>query len=149
MYIHNKNKSLRFCKLSLKNRIPLSAVWFPFAQHKNEPKLCIGYLLQFFFCFLKLLFKWKHISRIGLFIRYIIYIIIYIYIYIYICRLALLCFSPLAEALQVCDVIWYDNVNPHVLLFAAFCACKMNPRKTNVSIFNGSQTLILSNLIQF
>uniref|UniRef100_A0A672RMQ0 Myosin-9 n=1 Tax=Sinocyclocheilus grahami TaxID=75366 RepID=A0A672RMQ0_SINGR len=28
-----------------KNRMPLSAVWFPFAQHKNEPKLCIlGYL---------------------------------------------------------------------------------------------------------
>ncbi len=42
-----------------------------------------------------------------------------------------------------------DYVNPHVLLFAAFCACKMNPRKTNVSIFNGSQTFILSNLIQF
>ncbi len=41
-----------------------------------------------------------------------------------------------------------DHVNPHVLLFAAFCACKMNPQ-TNVSIFNGSQTLILSNLIQF
>ncbi len=64
-------------------------------------------------------------------------------------RLALLCFSPLAEVLQVRDVIWYDHVNPHVLLFAAFCACKMNPRKTNVSIFNGSQTFILSNLIQF
>ncbi len=28
-------------------------------------------------------------------------------------------------------------MNPHVLLFAALCACKMNPRKTNVSIFNG------------
>ncbi len=54
-----------------------------------------------------------------------------------------------AEALQVRDVMWYDHVNPHVQLFAAFSACKMNPRETNVSIFNGSQTLILSNLILF
>ncbi len=44
---------------------------------------------------------------------------------------------------------YLDHVNNHVLLFAAFCTCKMNPWKTNVSIFNGSQTLILSNLIQF
>ncbi len=36
------------------------------------------------------------------------------------------CFSPLAEALQVGDVISMidDHVNPHVL-FAAFCACKI------------------------
>ncbi len=50
--------------------------------------------------------------------------------------------------------VWCDGYddhvnNPHVQLFAAFCACKINPRKTNVSIFNGSQTLVLSNLIQF
>ncbi len=42
----------------------------------------------------------------------------------------------------------YDHVNPHVL-FAAFCACKINPQKTIVGIFNVSQTLILFNLIQF
>ncbi len=42
-----------------------------------------------------------------------------------------------------------DHVNPHVLLFAAFCSCKINPRKIFFSIFNGSQTLILSNLILF
>ncbi len=60
-----------------------------------------------------------------------------------------LSFSPLAEVLQVRDVIWYDQVNPHVLLFAAFCTCEINPRKTDASIFNGSQTLILFNLIQF
>ncbi len=57
----------------------LHAVWFPFVQYKNEPKLCIGYLLQFFFRFLKLLFKWKYIYLIGLFIHkkkniYILYI---------------------------------------------------------------------------
>ncbi len=45
--------------------------------------------------------------------------------------------------------ITHGHVNPRVLLFAAFCACKINPRKTHFSIFNGSQTLILSNLIQF
>ncbi len=33
------------------------------------------------------------------------------------------------------DVILYDHVNPHVLLFAAFCACKMNLRKTNVFVY--------------
>ncbi len=43
------------------------------------------------------------------------------------------------------DMMIDDHMNPHVLLFAAFCACKINPGKTNVSIFNGSQTLILSN----
>ncbi len=58
-------------------------------------------------------------------------------------------FSLLAEVLQVRDVIWYDQVNPHVLLFADFCTCEMNPRKTDASIFYGSQTLILFNLIQF
>ncbi len=47
------------------------------------------------------------------------------------------------------DVICYDQVNPHVLLFAAFYACEINTRKTDVSIFKGSQTLILLNLIQF
>ncbi len=51
------------------------AIWFSFAQHKNKPKLCINYLLRFFFRFFKLLFEWKHISRIELFIHYI-----YIYI---------------------------------------------------------------------
>ncbi len=56
--------------------------------------------------------------------------------------------SLLAEALQVHDVI-YDQVNPHVLLFAAFCTCEINPQKTDASIFNGSQTIILFNLIQF
>ncbi len=61
-------------------------------------------------------------------------------------QLALLCFSPLAEALQVRDVIVDDHVNESS---CSVCACKINPRKTNVSIFNGSQTLILSNLIQF
>ncbi len=55
--------------------------------------------------------------------------------------------SLLAEVL--CDVIWYDQVNPHVLLSAVFCTCEINPRKTDASIFNGSQTLILFNLIQF
>ncbi len=64
-------------------------------------------------------------------------------------HLSELSFSPLAEVLQVRDVIWYDQVNPHVLLFAAFCACEINPRETDASIFNGSQTLILFNLIQF
>ncbi len=44
---------------------------------------------------------------------------------------------------------WYDHVNPRVLLSAVFCTCKINPRKTNVSIFNESQTLSLYNLIQF
>ncbi len=127
VYIHNKNKSLRFCKLSLKKigwRFCL-LLSFRVAQKWTETlhRLLVA---QFFFRFLKLLFKWKYISRIGLFIRYI-----------YIYHLALLCFSPLAEALQVRDVI-YDHVNPHVLLFAAFCACKINPRKTNVSIFNGT-----------
>ncbi len=58
-------------------------------------------------------------------------------------------FSPLAEVLQVRDVIWYDQVNPHVLLFADFYSCEINTRKTDASIFNGSQTLILFNLIQF
>ncbi len=57
-------------------------------------------------------------------------------------------FSPLAEVLQVRDVIWYDQVDP-LLLFADFCTCEINPRKTDASIFNGSQTLILFNLIQF
>ncbi len=56
--------------------------------------------------------------------------------------------SLLAEVLQVCYVIWYDQVDPHVLLFAAFCTCEINPRETD-AIFNGSQTLILFNLIQF
>ncbi len=45
VYIHNKNKYLGFCKISLKNWMWHSAVWFSFAQHKNEPKRCIlGYL---------------------------------------------------------------------------------------------------------
>ncbi len=41
---------------------------------------------------------------------------IYIYIYIYI-------YSPLAEAMQVHDVIamMTMHVNPHILLFADFC----------------------------
>ncbi len=60
-----------------------------------------------------------------------------------------LSFSLLAEVLQVHDVIWYDQVNPHVLLFADFCACEINPRKTDVSIVYQSQTLTLFNLIQF
>ncbi len=60
-----------------------------------------------------------------------------------------LSFSLRAEVLQVCDVIWYDQVNPHVLLFAAFCACEIHHRKTDVSIVYRSQTLILFNLIQF
>ncbi len=51
VYIHNKNKYLRFCKLSLKNRIQLSVIWFPFAQHKNELKLRIGYLYTVFLSF--------------------------------------------------------------------------------------------------
>ncbi len=54
-------------------------------------------------------------------------------------------FAPRSDADALCDS--YDHVNPHVLLFAASCACRINPLKTNVSIFNGSQTLIISNLI--
>ncbi len=57
--------------------------------------------------------------------------------------------SLLAEVLQVRDVIWYDQVDPYVLLSAVFCTCEINPRETDASIFNGSQTLILFNLIQF
>ncbi len=61
-----------------------------------------------------------------------------------------LSFSLLAEVLQVCDMIWYDMIRwILVLLFAAFCACEINPRQTDASIFNGSQTLIIFNLIQF
>ncbi len=52
-----------------------------------------------------------------------------------------LSFSLLAEVLQVRDVIWYDQVNPR--------SCEINPRETDASIFNGSQTLIIFNLIQF
>ncbi len=37
--------------------MPLSADLFPFTQHKNEPKLCIGQPTFFFLRFLKLLFK--------------------------------------------------------------------------------------------
>ncbi len=57
-----------------------------------------------------------------------------LYVYIY---------SPLAEAMQVHDVIamMTMHVNPHILLFAAFCACKMNPRKTNVRILTGHMHL--------
>ncbi len=51
----------------------------------------------------------------------------------------------LPEVLQVCYVIWYDHVNPR----SVFCTCEINPRKSDASIFNGSQTLILFNLIQF
>ncbi len=64
-------------------------------------------------------YKWKYISRIGLFIRYNIYMFFSI-------RRSAAC------------VMWYDPVNPNVLLFAAFWACKINTRKINVSIFNGS-----------
>ncbi len=54
------------------------------------------------------------------------------------------CFSPFAEALQVRDV----HVNPHVhVVYAAFCVYKMNPLKTNLGIFNGSQPPINLNLI--
>ncbi len=74
--------------------MPLSAVWFPFVQHKKEPKLCIGYLLHSFsFVFLNNNLC-ENISRIGLFIRYNIYY-----------AFMSLCFSLLVEVLQVRDVI--------------------------------------------
>ncbi len=49
--------------------------------------------------------------------------------------------SLLAEVLQVRDVIWYDQVNPHVLLSAIFCTCEINPRKTDARIFTGHRHL--------
>ncbi len=40
------------------------------------------------------------------------------------------------------------HVNPHVyVVYAAFCVYKMNPLKTNLGIFNGSQPPINLNLI--
>ncbi len=52
-------------------------------------------------------------------------------------------------ALFVSIIIFAFFFLPHVLLSAVFCACEINPRKTDASIFNGSQTLIIFNLIQF
>ncbi len=104
-----------------------------------------SFKLKFLFHFLKLLFKWKYISRRGLFIRYI-----YIYIYIYIAVPSfIMFFSSRRSTVGVWCDSYDDHVNPHVLLPAAFCACKINPRKTIVSIINGSQTPILSNWTQF
>ncbi len=76
----NKNKYLRFCKISLKKigcRF-CRLLSFRTAQKWTETlhRLLVA---QFFSRFLKLLFKWKYISRIGLFIRYYLYIYIYIY----------------------------------------------------------------------
>ncbi len=66
------------------------------------------------------MFLGKHLSNINNFLNHFIrFISIY---------------SPLAEALQVRDVIYDVHMNPHVLLFAAFCAFKMNPRKTNITV---------------
>ncbi len=45
-----------------------------------------------------------------------------------------LCFSLLAEVLQVRDVMAMMIMWILVLLFAAFCTCEINPRKTDVSI---------------
>ncbi len=45
-----------------------------------------------------------------------------------------LSFSLLAEVLQVCDVIWYDQVNPHVLLFAHV---KLIPEKQMLVFLTG------------
>ncbi len=50
-----------------------------------------------------------------------------------------LCFS-LPEVLQVCYVIWYDQVNPHVLLFAAFYACEI-PNKQMLVFLTGHRHL--------
>ncbi len=58
-----------------KNRIPLSAVCFPFAQNKNEPKLCIGYLHSFSFVFLNYYLS----ENIFLIEAYLFVIIVYIY----------------------------------------------------------------------
>ncbi len=49
--------------------------------------------------------------------------------------------SLLAEVLQVCYEIWYDQVNPHVLLSAAFCACEINPRKQMLVFLTGHRHL--------
>ncbi len=44
-----------------------------------------------------------------------------------------LSFSLLAEVLQVCYVIWYDQVNPHVL--------KLIPEKQMLVLFTGHRHL--------
>ncbi len=81
------------------------------------------------------------IFRIGRFIRYNIYIY-YAFIRLF--------FSARWSAAKVGDVISMidDHVNPHVL-FAAFCACKIYILGKQMLVFYESQTLILSNLIQF
>ncbi len=70
----------------------------------------------------------------------------FIYLEIYILHMGLflsfiynsLCFSLFAEV----------HMNPHVhVVYAAFCVYKINPLKTNLSIFNGSQPPINLNVI--
>ncbi len=138
-----------FFLLTVESSIPFShdnrnCKRFSFICVHSQINESFSFKWKFFFNFLKLLFKWKYISRIGLFIRYNIYIYIYIAVPSFI-----MFFSARRSTAGAWCGSYDDQVNPYVLLSAAFCACKINPRKTIVSIFNGSQTLILSNLTQF
>ncbi len=74
VYIHNKNKYLRFCKISLKIGC-LMPSGFLLRSTKIKTETLLRLLVaQFFFCFLKLLFKWRYNPQIGLFINYNKYI---------------------------------------------------------------------------
>ncbi len=76
VYIHNKNKSLHFCKITLKIGC-LMPSGFLLRSTKIKTETLLRLLVaQFFFCFLKLLFKWKYNPQIGLFIHYNKYIYI-------------------------------------------------------------------------
>ncbi len=76
---------------------------------------------------------WVLMVHTGLTAVHLLGLFIY-YKYIYTYHLDLLCFSPLAEALQVRD----DHVNPHVLLFAHV---KLIPGKQMLVFLTGHRHL--------
>lgn len=55
----------------------------------------------------------------------------------------LLCFSLFAEVLNVCD----EESSCSSVVYAAVCACKSKDPENRFCYFNGSKTLICSNLI--
>ncbi len=74
VYIHNKNKSLHFCKITLKIGCLMPSGFLLRSTKIKTETLHRLLVAQFFFRFLKLLFKLKYIPQIGLFIHYNKYI---------------------------------------------------------------------------